>query len=335
MRRCRRRVGRLELSCAVVTIGLLLGGSVSLDRKGVPVSGRGAAKLERIAVSREPSGDWDRHYEVTAAFELPNGGASQATVRVPPEQPGVAHGALLPVRLDPAAPRDAHLAVGTRRFVEANRYHFLTPVLGCGILGMLAALAYRWRRPKRQATTGDETMARQEGRIMETKMPALSLMIALLSTPPESRLAAQDQAPADSIHACDLVTNADVEKVTRRRTQGPPDRQSNVQKTYSSCSFRQAGVGIVLSSKASQSQKHVYQELEVGGFDRANQPVPGVGDSAAIYFKPKGKDPEGFLVTYAGTRTLTIRVKIDHGQPSASAQPFAVGLAKIALAKLR
>ena len=220
MRRCRRRVGRLELSCAVVTIGLLLGGSVSLDRKGVPVSGRGAAKLERIAVSREPSGDWDRHYEVTAAFELPNGGASQATVRVPPEQPGVAHGALLPVRLDPAAPRDAHLAVGTRRFVEANRYHFLTPVLGCGILGMLAALAYRWRRPKRQATTGDETMARQEGRIMETKMPALSLMIALLSTPPESRLAAQDQAPADSIHACDLVTNADVEKVTRRRTQG-------------------------------------------------------------------------------------------------------------------
>jgi hypothetical protein len=64
----------------------------------------------------------------------------------------LAHGVVLPVRLDPARPREAQLAGGTRRFVVANRYHFLLPVIGSGILGTLAALTYRWRRRKRQAT---------------------------------------------------------------------------------------------------------------------------------------------------------------------------------------
>ena len=44
--------------------------------------------------------------------------------------PGLAHGARLPVRLDVAEPREAQLAGGTRRFVEANRYHFPVPVPG-------------------------------------------------------------------------------------------------------------------------------------------------------------------------------------------------------------
>jgi hypothetical protein len=166
---------------------------------------------------------------------------------------------------------------------------------------------------------------------METRMPALCLLIASLTMP---ALPAQTRAPADSMHACDLASNADVEKVTGRSSQKPPDRLSDVQKTQSFCSFREARVRIALFSRVSASQKHVYQELEVGGFDKAKHAVAGVGDSAAIYFKPKGKNSEGYLVTYAGTRTLTIGVKVDQGQLSESARPFAVGLARIALAKL-
>jgi hypothetical protein len=318
MRRRRRRVSRLELFYGMVLTGLMLGGSLWLDRNGVPVTGRVAAKHERIVIGHEPSGEWRRYYEVAAAFERPEGGGSQAMVRVPqgrydslragdpielrylPQFPllarttdrstasvaselawglagipiliwvvggflalwiaarmgtipvlaagtawlvagyslllsppsregpravqavaqvrgvtlvdqspahvrsrrrtsgfdrrleipyqvvellvparggrdtvlavdavdsgsvvGLAHGVLLPVRLDPAAPRDAQLAGGTRRFVEANRYHFLIPVVGCGILGTLGGLTYRWRRRKRQATARDETMVRQ------------------------------------------------------------------------------------------------------------------------------------------------------------------------------
>jgi hypothetical protein len=70
---------------------------------------------------------------------------------------GLTHGAGLPVRLDPATPREAQLAGGTRRFVEANRYHFLVPVIGFGILGTLAGLTYRWRRRKRQTSSAQTT----------------------------------------------------------------------------------------------------------------------------------------------------------------------------------
>jgi hypothetical protein len=65
---------------------------------------------------------------------------------------GLAHGARLPVRLDPAAPREAQLAGGTRDFARANRFHFLIPVLGCVILGALAGLTYRWRGSRGSAS---------------------------------------------------------------------------------------------------------------------------------------------------------------------------------------
>lgn len=303
-------MSRLELFYALIIMALLLGGSVYLDRKGVPVTGRVTEKHEQIVVGHEPSGDWRRYYEVVTAFDLPDGGRSQAAVRVPVERydvlrvgdpievrylpqfpllartsdrstasvvselawglagipilvwlvggflalwvaarlgtipvlvaggawiaasypllfspptrdrprpspataqvrgitlidkspsrvsssrsrtsrfnrrleipyqvvelrvpvaggrdtvlavdavdsgsvAGLAHGAELPVHLDPAEPREAQLAGGTRRFVEANRYHFGIPVLGFGLLGMLAALTYRWRRKRRTGT---------------------------------------------------------------------------------------------------------------------------------------------------------------------------------------
>jgi hypothetical protein len=170
---------------------------------------------------------------------------------------------------------------------------------------------------------------------MEARMPALGLMIALLVTPTsESRLAAQTKAPAGSIHACDLLSNAEVEKVTGRPSSKPPSRLSDAGSTQSYCGFRDAAVRVTLFSKMSAAEKHVYQELEVGGFDKAKHAVAGVGDSAAIYFTAKGKDPAGFMVIHAGARTLTIGVRGDQGKPAESAQPFAVGLAKIALAKL-
>ena len=84
---------------------------------------------------------------------------------------GLAHGARLPVRLDPAAPREAQLAGGTRQFARANRFHFLIPVLGCVILGAIAALAYGWRRRTARAASptgermhhGDHPIISHEG----------------------------------------------------------------------------------------------------------------------------------------------------------------------------
>jgi hypothetical protein len=327
MRRRRRRASRLELFYVAVLLCVMVGGSLLLDRTGSLVDARVAGKRERIVVGYEPSGEWDRYYEVTAAFERPDGGRWQANVRVPRERydalragdsigirylpqfpmlartsdrstvtalteftaalvtipilawlacgvvalwiaarlgtvpvlaasaawavaawmmlftlpardgarpseamaevraitlvdrspervvhrrphsgrfdnrldtpyqvvqialaagsagdtvlavdavdsgsvKGLAHGARLPVRLDPAAPREAQLAGGTRHFAEANRFHFLIPVLGCVILGALAGLTYRWRRSHRtvdqrhEEPSGDRQLIPHEG----------------------------------------------------------------------------------------------------------------------------------------------------------------------------
>jgi uncharacterized protein DUF3592 len=52
----------------------------------------------------------------------------------------------LSVRYDPQAPRDAQVAGGTRTYLDRNRYHFRTPVIGMALLGILAAWGARSRR---------------------------------------------------------------------------------------------------------------------------------------------------------------------------------------------
>jgi hypothetical protein len=64
---------------------------------------------------------------------------------------GLAVGAILPIRYDPAAPREARLAEGARTFRERNRYHFAVPVLGLGLLATLFAWGASRRRSRRAA----------------------------------------------------------------------------------------------------------------------------------------------------------------------------------------
>ena len=72
------------------------------------------------------------------------------------------------MRLDAAAPREARIAGGMRRFVEAIRYHFLVPVIVIGILGTLAGLGYGGRKVSRgtRVSTGPhEGTSLESGRI--------------------------------------------------------------------------------------------------------------------------------------------------------------------------
>jgi hypothetical protein len=171
---------------------------------------------------------------------------------------------------------------------------------------------------------------------MATRIPARFLMIASLCMPAsESRLAAQVRAQADGIHACDLLSSADVRKVTGRASRKPPSPLVEAQNKWSHCSYRDAAVLVGLFSRAATAQKYVDQEVAVAGLDDARHAVAGVRDSAAIYYRAKGKDPRGLLIAYAGTRALTVQVDMDPGQPSESARPYAVALAKIALGKLK
>ena len=65
--------------------------------------------------------------------------------------PGLVQGAVLPVRYDPNAPRDARLAQGARTFMTRNRYHFLVPIVGFGVLVTLGASGWRARSLRAQA----------------------------------------------------------------------------------------------------------------------------------------------------------------------------------------
>ena len=69
--------------------------------------------------------------------------------------PGLQFGAVLPVRYDPGAAREARLKAGTRTFSERNRYHFRVPVIGVGVLVLLAVLTWRSRREARPSPAAD------------------------------------------------------------------------------------------------------------------------------------------------------------------------------------
>lgn len=67
--------------------------------------------------------------------------------------PSLAPGAVVKVRYQPTAPREAMLVEGSRTFRQRNRFHFLFLVLGAGGIGIAAALAWRLRG-RRAAAAG-------------------------------------------------------------------------------------------------------------------------------------------------------------------------------------
>lgn len=167
---------------------------------------------------------------------------------------------------------------------------------------------------------------------MSPRLSALLIAVILPAVP--IGLGAQSAPSAGSSHACDLATNADVGRVTGRQLKRPPERLSTVQQTESACDFYEAGVQVALLTTLMPREK-LHRALDGNGFERAGQAVTGVGDSAAVYYRPKGAEPEAFLVTYVGTRTVTVRVTMPPGETSESARPYAVALATLAAAKLR
>jgi hypothetical protein len=101
----KRRSSRLSLMYFVVLTGLLLGGSVWLDRQGQVVVATVDSKLEQVTVQHVPKGEWFRWYRVGVAFLTRDGAQGMATVEVPEEQFDELHrGDRLSIRYLPALP---------------------------------------------------------------------------------------------------------------------------------------------------------------------------------------------------------------------------------------
>jgi hypothetical protein len=83
-------------------------------------------------------------------FQVPVPGRTDSVLAVDAvdsgSAPGLASGAIVPARYDPASPRHARLSQGTRSFMARNRYHFLVPIVGTALVATLAAWGWRVRR---------------------------------------------------------------------------------------------------------------------------------------------------------------------------------------------
>ena len=99
---------------------------------------RSSARPERLRVP----------YQVVQLRLVP-GGTADSVLAVDEvdagSAPSLAPGAVVKVRYQPAAPRDAMLVQGTRTFRQRNRFHFLFLVLAVGAIGTAAALTWRLR----------------------------------------------------------------------------------------------------------------------------------------------------------------------------------------------
>lgn len=135
----------------------------------VPAGVEATARVAGIVtVSESPrpthhrSRSWSHPERLTVPYQvvqlrLVPGGATDSVLAVDEvdagSAPSLAPGAVVKVRYQLIAPRQAMLVEGTRTFRRRNRFHFLFLVLGAGGLGIAAALTWRLRGRRAVAAT--------------------------------------------------------------------------------------------------------------------------------------------------------------------------------------
>ncbi len=192
----KRRFSRLSLFYALVTAGLLIGGSLWLDNRGVPVVATVTGKNEEITVGDEPRGSWFRHYRVGASFDAA-GAPFAATVTVDRQRyDALRLGDSIEIRYLPALPLFARtpdrstatvaleaawqllasrlvwwLGSGVLAMVIAARVG-IVPIVVTGLLWMAWGYILLLRIPHVPVPSGPEATARVRGITLVTKWPA-------------------------------------------------------------------------------------------------------------------------------------------------------------------
>lgn len=192
----RRRSSRLSLFYAILVTGILVGGSLWMDRRGQLAMATVTGKTEEIAVRHEPQGGWYRHYRVGAAFDEA-GASTTATVTVDPGRfDSLRLGDSVAIRYLPALPLYARTADHSTATVAADMMRQLLssdliawavlgliamiisawmgmlPVMVTGILWLVAGYAWLLRSPAMPVPVGTEATARVSHVTLVTKSPA-------------------------------------------------------------------------------------------------------------------------------------------------------------------
>jgi hypothetical protein len=192
----RRRFSRLSLFYAILVTGILVGGSLWMDRRGQLVMATVTGKTEEIAVRHEPQGGWYRHYRVGAAFDGA-GAPTTATVTVDRDRfDSLRLGDSVAIRYLTALPLYARTADRSTTTVATDMVQQLlssnliiwavlgliamvisawigmVPVIMTGLLWLVAGYAWILRSPATPAPVGAEATARVSHVTLVTKSPA-------------------------------------------------------------------------------------------------------------------------------------------------------------------
>lgn len=147
MPRRRRRVSWLGLVYFVVVSGLLIGGSVWLDRHGEAVTATVKVKEERVTVQQVPAGAWFRVYRVGVEFDTRDGNLGMASVDLPRDRYDALHASdTIRVRYLPLFPLLARAAGrSTGQTLWAATAAFTAdPLLITSLLWLLGGIAALW-----------------------------------------------------------------------------------------------------------------------------------------------------------------------------------------------
>jgi hypothetical protein len=105
----------------VVTSGLLIGGSLWLDRRGELTAARVTGKQEEITVQQVAAGGWHRWHRLGVEFDTRDGSPGMATVTVPEQRYDALHlGDTIQVRYLPFFPLLARAADQSTRLVARD-----------------------------------------------------------------------------------------------------------------------------------------------------------------------------------------------------------------------
>ena len=161
--------------------------------------------------------------------------------------------------------------------------------------------------------------------------PGIVCAILAAANPP----AAAEETTVSATEVCELLGNAEVERVTGQKMYNEPTPMSLKGGAGALCGFDNAQV-IVFTGKNS---KRLWSSLLEGfGYGSVqNHRVPDLGDGAySFYYVPENKyqDAGTFIVVSNNERTFAVSVAAEEGQPAQSTEAKAIELAKIVMTKL-
>ncbi|HEX6362217.1 MAG TPA: hypothetical protein VFZ93_04635 [Albitalea sp.] len=147
------------------------------------------------------------------------------------------------------------------------------------------------------------------------------------------RVVTQYDAPSA---ACALLSNAEVVKVTGRRSYGEP-QGTQLTNGGSACDYDDVNLTLFSGPKSAEHYEALLKNFKKD--KAARTPLSGVGDSAYLMVLTSGPTSEpnqhAVLVVRSGVHTMAVSMEAQKAQTPQSLQPVLTSMARTALGKLR